>query len=57
MIRQRNMAGWALLLAGPPATSKTELTLGISQEIGSKVLFSILKPKLVIPSCYYFGVK
>jgi DNA helicase TIP49 (TBP-interacting protein) len=31
------MAGRALLLAGPPATGKTALALGISQELGSKV--------------------
>ena len=37
MIRQKKMAGRALLLAGPPATGKTALALGISQELGSKV--------------------
>lgn len=37
MIRQKNMAGRALLLAGPPATGKTAVALGISQELGSKV--------------------
>ncbi|BAD73409.1 Ruvbl1 protein-like [Oryza sativa Japonica Group] len=39
MIRQKKMAGRALLLAGPPATGKTALALGISQELGSKVPF------------------
>ncbi|XP_022850988.1 ruvB-like protein 1 isoform X1 [Olea europaea var. sylvestris] len=39
MIRQRKMAGRALLLAGPPGTGKTALALGISQELGSKVPF------------------
>ncbi|XP_028101354.1 ruvB-like protein 1 [Camellia sinensis] len=38
MIRQKKMAGKALLLAGPPGTGKTALALGISQELGSKVL-------------------
>jgi len=37
MIRQKKMAGRALLLAGPPATGKTALALGIAQELGSKV--------------------
>lgn len=40
MIRQKKMAGRALLLAGPPGTGKTALALGISQELGSKVIFS-----------------
>ncbi|KAF8716948.1 hypothetical protein HU200_026051 [Digitaria exilis] len=39
MIRQKKMAGRAILLAGPPATGKTALALGISQELGSKVPF------------------
>ncbi|KAL4598948.1 hypothetical protein ACB092_11G092800 [Castanea dentata] len=39
MIRQKKMAGWALLLAGPPGTGKTALALGIAQELGSKVPF------------------
>ncbi|KAF0933322.1 hypothetical protein E2562_017947 [Oryza meyeriana var. granulata] len=39
MIRQKDMAGRALLLAGPHPTGKTVLALGISQELGSKVLF------------------
>ncbi|KAJ4775143.1 RuvB-like helicase 1 [Rhynchospora pubera] len=39
MIRQKKMAGRALLLAGPPSTGKTALALGISQELGSKVPF------------------
>jgi len=37
MIRQKKMAGRALLLAGPPATGKTALALGVAQELGSKV--------------------
>ncbi|KAI3809531.1 hypothetical protein L1987_25508 [Smallanthus sonchifolius] len=39
MIRQKKMAGRALLLAGPPGTGKTSLALGISQELGTKVPF------------------
>ncbi|KAJ0026370.1 hypothetical protein Pint_06972 [Pistacia integerrima] len=38
MIRQKKMAGCALLLAVPPSTWKTVLALGICQELGSKVL-------------------
>ena len=41
MIRQKKMAGRALLLAGPPGTGKTALALGISQELGSKVLVNM----------------
>lgn len=37
MIRQKKIAGRALLFAGPPGTGKTALALGISQELGSKV--------------------
>ncbi|KAJ6793667.1 Uncharacterized protein M6B38_235440 [Iris pallida] len=39
MIRQKKMAGRALLLAGPPSTGKTALALGVAQELGSKVPF------------------
>ncbi|KAL0916205.1 hypothetical protein M5K25_013697 [Dendrobium thyrsiflorum] len=39
MIRQKKMAGRALLFAGPPSTGKTALALGIAQELGTKVPF------------------
>ncbi|KAG0624579.1 hypothetical protein M758_3G258100 [Ceratodon purpureus] len=39
MIRQKKMAGRALLLAGAPGTGKTALALGIAQELGTKVPF------------------
>ncbi|KAG6761877.1 hypothetical protein POTOM_035116 [Populus tomentosa] len=39
LIKQKKMAGRALLLAGPPGTGKTALALGISQELGTKVPF------------------
>ena len=56
MIRQKKMAGRALLMAGPPGTGKTALALGISQELGSKVFshffavfyFEILINRLVL---------
>jgi len=41
MIKQKKMAGRALLLAGPPGTGKTALALGISQELGTKVALTI----------------
>jgi hypothetical protein len=39
MIRQKKMAGRALLLTGAPGTGKTALALGIAQELGAKVPF------------------
>eukprot|EP01025_Chloroclados_australasicus_P011367 TRINITY_DN14910_c0_g2_i2.p1 TRINITY_DN14910_c0_g2~~TRINITY_DN14910_c0_g2_i2.p1 ORF type:complete len:456 (-),score=75.19 TRINITY_DN14910_c0_g2_i2:296-1663(-) len=39
MIRQKKMAGRALLFTGAPGTGKTALALGIAQELGSKVPF------------------
>lgn len=39
MIRQKKMAGRALLLTGAPGTGKTALALGIAQELGTKVPF------------------
>lgn len=57
MIRQKKMAGRALLLAGPPSTGKTALALGISQELGTKVClgvfsssWTILLPKSLLAS-------
>lgn len=37
MIKQKKMAGRALLFAGAPGTGKTALALGIAQELGAKV--------------------
>lgn len=53
MIRQKKMAGRALLLAGPPGTGKTALALGISQELGTKVGNSLLQNKNL--SLWYFN--
>jgi RuvB-like protein 1 (pontin 52) len=39
LIKQKKMAGRALLLAGPPGTGKTAIALAISQELGPKVPF------------------
>lgn len=39
LIRQKKMAGRALLLAGPPGTGKTAIALALSQELGPKVPF------------------
>jgi len=39
VIKNKKMAGRAILLAGPPGTGKTALAIGISQELGSKVPF------------------
>ena len=39
MIKQKKMAGRALLMAGAPGTGKTALALGIAQELGRKVPF------------------
>lgn len=39
MIKQKKMAGRAVLLAGPPGTGKTAVALAISQELGPKVPF------------------
>ena len=39
LIRNKKMAGRAVLLAGAPGTGKTALALAISQELGPKVPF------------------
>ena len=39
MIKNKKMAGRALLFAGPPGTGKTALALGVSHELGTKVPF------------------
>ncbi|KAK9808450.1 hypothetical protein WJX73_006866 [Symbiochloris irregularis] len=39
IIKQKKMAGRALLLTGAPGTGKTALALGIAQDLGTKVPF------------------
>lgn len=39
MIKNKKMAGKALLLAGAPGTGKTAIALAISQELGPQVPF------------------
>jgi len=39
MIRQKKMAGRAVLFAGAPGTGKTAIALAMAQELGSKVPF------------------
>ncbi|KAL9657995.1 hypothetical protein ABK040_016644 [Willaertia magna] len=39
LIKSKKMAGRALLLAGPPGTGKTAISLAIAQELGKKVPF------------------
>ena len=39
LIKQKKMAGRAVLLAGPPGTGKTAIALAVSQELGPKVPF------------------
>ena len=40
MIRQAQIAGRAILIAGPPSTGKTALAMGLSQSLGSDVPFT-----------------
>lgn len=42
MIKQKKMAGRALLMAGAPGTGKTALALGVAQELGSKARVQLL---------------
>jgi RuvB-like protein 1 (pontin 52) len=39
MIRQKKMAGRAILFAGTPGTGKTAVALAMAQELGNKVPF------------------
>ncbi len=39
MIKQKKMAGRAVLIAGAPGTGKTAIALAIAQELGPKVPF------------------
>ena len=39
MIREKKMAGRALLMTGAPGTGKTAMALGIAQELGTRVPF------------------
>ena len=39
MIKNKKMAGKALLMAGPPGTGKTAIALAIAAELGPKVPF------------------
>ncbi|KAL8434118.1 hypothetical protein Efla_000469 [Eimeria flavescens] len=39
LIRNKRMAGKALLIAGPPGTGKTAIAMAIAQELGPKVPF------------------
>ncbi|GER53151.1 RuvB-like helicase 1 [Striga asiatica] len=58
MIRQKKMAGRALLFAGPPGTGKTALALGISQELGSKLVaykITCLTSTVQVPFCPMVG--
>jgi len=42
LIKAKKMAGKALLLAGPPGTGKTAISLAVSQELGPKVPFCLM---------------
>uniref|UniRef100_A0A914HZZ3 RuvB-like helicase n=1 Tax=Globodera rostochiensis TaxID=31243 RepID=A0A914HZZ3_GLORO len=39
LVRQKKMAGRAVLFAGPPGTGKTAIAMAIAQELGDKVPF------------------
>lgn len=39
LIKQKKMAGRAVLLAGAPGTAKTAIAMAIAQELGDKIPF------------------
>ncbi|KAL8436890.1 hypothetical protein ACSSS7_001392 [Eimeria intestinalis] len=48
LIRNKRMAGKALLIAGPPGTGKTAIAMAIAQELGTKVYSSEVKKTEVL---------
>jgi RuvB-like protein 2 len=42
MVQEGKIAGRAVLIAGPPGTGKTAIAMGMSQELGSDVPFTML---------------
>ncbi|KAL8442591.1 hypothetical protein Emed_007247 [Eimeria media] len=61
LIRNKRMAGKALLIAGPPGTGKTAIAMAIAQELGMKVPFcpmvaseaSLRKEKVAVGDVIY----
>jgi len=59
MVQDGKIAGRAVLIAGPPGTGKTAIAMGMSQELGSDVPFTMLSSSEVFsmemskkkPSC------
>ncbi|KAL8269815.1 hypothetical protein Esti_006259 [Eimeria stiedai] len=59
LIRNKRMAGKALLIAGPPGTGKTAIAMAIAQELGTKVPFCpmVASEATVNPQVYSSEVK